>query len=314
MLRREERAAARTTGAPAPALSTIVHTLQSLGWSERSCAPNSASAIVKRCAGTLKQLDCCFWEKNNDNWNEALAGCTRLESLTDASKFAPAAWLGLSQLHTLLDVDVHFVSVATIAAALPRLHTFGIATHHSLNPSAVDGFSGMLLPRLRSFRFHGPKWHVEDTTPAQAPLPLLGELILGRALFADTFSLAQPVTLHASESVIQKWATCAHHAASGCSPLCRVRDLRFCGEMPNAATVAAVLRAAPELRALHGGRIYDRVWGWCNDPAFDGLVHRKLRSLRFSRHFTEGELFAGIEFDTLQARHFPRLRALTMER
>jgi hypothetical protein len=44
--------------------------------------------------------------------------------------------------------------------------------------------------------------------------------------------------------------------------------------------VAAVLRAAPELRTLHGERTFVHL-GWRNHPAFAGLVHRNLRSLQF---------------------------------
>jgi hypothetical protein len=79
----------------------------------------SALTLVKRCAGTLNELDCHLLTYTHDDWNEALARCTRLESLAHASKFAPAAWLGLSQFHTLLGVDVGVVSISTIIAALP---------------------------------------------------------------------------------------------------------------------------------------------------------------------------------------------------
>jgi hypothetical protein len=178
--------------------------------------------------------------------------------------FAPAAWLGLSQLHTLLDVDLDVASAAAIAAALPRLHTLGIAVHYASSSStaaAVAGFFDTLLPRLRSFRFYilfgACAWPVDDTTTtAPAPLPQLQD--------------AQPVLLRAPYQVIAKYVATRR-------PLSRVRDLRFYGT-PQPADAASVLRAAPVVR--------DRVM-WHNDPAFAGFMHRKLRSLRFRACFEE---------------------------
>jgi hypothetical protein len=235
-----------------------------------------------------------------------------LESLSYASTFAPAAWLGLSQLHTLLDVDVSVVSVATIAAALPRLHTLGLAAHLDVDPSAVAGFFETSLPRLRAFRFRG-NFPVSLGGPSPV-LPLLEELIWESCQVADRFCGAHPVTLCASMWEIHKWAMCTHHTASGCGPLSRVRHLRFYNHS-NASTVAAVLRAAPELRTLHGGTICNRL-EWRDDPAFEGLFHRNLRSIRFLPpmfgDFTEYDLFLPDEYDVLQARHFPRLQVLAV--
>jgi hypothetical protein len=58
---------------------------------------------------TLKELDCHLSAYKNDDWSDALARCARFESLAHTSKFALGAWLGLSQLHTLLDVDLSVV-------------------------------------------------------------------------------------------------------------------------------------------------------------------------------------------------------------
>jgi hypothetical protein len=52
-----------------------------------------------------------------------LARCKRVESLTNVHHYAPSAWLQLSHLHTLRWANLSIVSMAAIAAALPRLHT-----------------------------------------------------------------------------------------------------------------------------------------------------------------------------------------------
>jgi hypothetical protein len=273
-------------------------------------------ALITQCAGTLKELECPWLRKgeaDNDKWNEALARCTRLESLTDASTFAPAAWLGLSQLHTLLGVNLAAVSVAAITAALPRLHTFGAAHYATSGPTAaaLAGFFGTLLPRLRVFRFFGDReWPVDDATPAapvQALLPLLEELVWEPSRIVAGFAGAQPVVLCAPYQVVAEYVATRR-------PLSHVRDLRFHGRTPQASDVAAVLRAAPELRQLHGGEVRDYVT-WHNDPAFAGLVHRKLRTLRFQsycRGRLDEKLFDA-EYDELRAHHFPRLRTFTLD-
>jgi hypothetical protein len=291
-------------------LPRVLDSLQAVGWSVWGYGSDGALTIVKHCAGTLKDFDCRL-ATINDEWNEALANCTRLEFLTTASRFAPAAWLGLSQLHTLLDVDLAIVSVAAIAAALPRLHTLGGTSYYRSRDTtaAVAGFFDTLLPRLRVFRFNGD-WPVQDGLP-KAPvqaLPLLEELVWQRGNdgldIDDGFAGAQPVTLCAPYATVVKYA--AASSAGGCSPLSRVRDLQFYDTTPQASEVAAVLRAAPELRTLDGG-VLDTSLNWCSDPAFAGLVHRKLRLLQF-QHSEREELIAA-QYDELQAHHCPRLRS-----
>jgi hypothetical protein len=297
-----------------PVRPRLLDTLQSLGWCNVDAAnrADSALALVKRCAGTLKELECRLYD-SDDYWSEALAHCTRLESLTFVETFPPAAWLGLSQLHTLLGVELGTVSVAAIAAALPRLHTLGLTTQYgpSVTAAAVAGFFETLLPRLRVFRFSGD-WPADGATvmaPAQA-LPELEELVwepidTDDLDVANAFAGAQPVVLCAPCATIVKYAAAGR--AGCCGPLSRVRGLRFYDKTPQASDVAAVLQAAPELRTLDGGELGNRL-EWRSDPAFAGLVHRRLRSLRF-RHsaFRIPELFSA-RYDELQAHHFPRLR------
>jgi hypothetical protein len=305
------------TDAP-PALSRILASVRSLACPESGHPAGGALALVERCAGILKEFDCRVRYKD-DNWNEVLARCTRLEFLSFAYTFAPAAWLGLSQLHTLLNVDLAVVSVATITAALPQLHTLGFVTHYDTNPSLVAGFFDTLLPRLRAFHFGGA-WPNDDapvTTEPSRPLPLLAELIWGSSDIPDRFSAARPVSLCAPASVICILATCTlHRTGSGCcGPLSRARNLRFSGKMPQPSDVAAILRAAPELRTLHAGTMPKRLT-WRGDPAFEGLVHRNLRSLRFSPPLRKTDYHLtqlAAECDMLRAHHFPRLRALAIE-
>jgi hypothetical protein len=67
------------------------------------------AAIIERCTATVPELKgplpahlLC----ESDLWGHPplLARCTHLELLKRASDYTPAAWLGLSQLHTLYDV------------------------------------------------------------------------------------------------------------------------------------------------------------------------------------------------------------------
>jgi hypothetical protein len=274
--------------------------------------------IVKQSAGTLKELDCRL-AVSNDDWSEALSRCTRLELLTSAVTFAPAAWLGLSQLHTLFGVDLTVVSVATVAAALPRLHTLGVTTYSRsrVRSAAVAGFFDTLLPRLRVFRFCG-EWPEDDAMPPPAPrpLPLLEQLIWESTRMVDGFEGAQPVVLWGPFRAVAKLMQATKIEGGSGAPLSRVRDLRFYGEAPEVSVVAEMLRAAPELRLLLAGLAQSRL-GWHNDPAFAGLVHRKLQVLRFKpdpEHLTEDALQFSAEYDILQAHHFPRLRALQLVR
>jgi hypothetical protein len=302
-----------------PTTLRVLDSIQSLGWCERGNGTKGSLALLKWCAGTLKQLDCPQGH-NYDDWNGVLARCTRLECLTSAFAFPSAAWLGLSQLHTLLDVDLAVVSAGVIAAALPRLHTLGFSTPYRsvVTAAAVAGFFDTLLPRLRAFRFYGSAWPKKaDTAPTPTPprgFPLLEEFIWKSDEIVDGFADAQPIVFCAPQCLITQYLTPSRDA--GCEPFSRVRSLRFVQiKLPKATDVAALLRAAPELRRLEGGMVFGRL-DWREDPAFAGLVHRNLRSLRFASCVgtrTDKELFFA-EFDGLRAQHFPRLRTLALER
>jgi hypothetical protein len=321
-LREDDERAACATSARSPGSivpSRVLDSLQAVGWSERGNSSDGALTIVKQCAGTLKELDCRFEEKN-DEWNEALPSCTRLEILTSAATFPPAAWLGLSQLHTLLGVDLTAVSVAAIAAALPRLRTLDITTYFRPRPTAasVAGFFETLLPRLRVFRFRGSQWPGDDGTPRPVPppvpLPLLEELVWESIHLFDGFDGAQPVVLWAPRRAIATLMAASRGDGSG--PLSHVRDVRFYGDASRVSDIAAVVRAAPELRLFHAG-VVQKPLEWHSNPAFAGLVHRKLRLLHIKPHpdhLTEDELQFPAEGVALQAHHFPRLRALELVR
>jgi hypothetical protein len=86
-------------------------------------------------------------QRRCDVAENVVARCTRLESLMNAQHYTPSAWLHLSQLHTLGGVDLSVVSMAAIAAALPRLHTLAVFAYPPGVPAAaVAGFFGDLLP------------------------------------------------------------------------------------------------------------------------------------------------------------------------
>jgi hypothetical protein len=341
-LQRSERAAAPTRTPPPvtsqPALKDAApEPLRSLGWPknwgkntafalglhgdqftrfrEWRRGEASALALVERCSGTLKELDCRVrWSE--DKWNDALARCTRLESLTHAYSFSPATWLGLSQLHTVLRVPLRAVSTAALAAALPRLHTLGLTADADTPAASTAGFFETLFPRLRAFHFRGAEWPADDTTiaaPSEA-VPMLRELTWDSRHVVRGFLGVQPVVFAAPAGIIAIYAAARSDSDADRGPLSRVRVLRCFNEIRDAPDVAAVLRAAPELRVSHVGNVW-RQLAWRNDPAFTGLIHHNLRFLRFTHGFgvTEEKLLFAAEFDKLRAHHFPRLRALTLE-
>jgi hypothetical protein len=228
-------------------------------------------------------------------------------------------------LHTLLGVDVAVVSVAAIAAAFPLLHTFGIESRFGVFTAATAfaGFFETLLPRLRAFHFRGSKWPVmhEDATTPKAPsqaLPMLKELVWESSHVVDGFAGAQPVFLSMfSKALVDFMAAARRDTQAGAEgPLSRLRTLQLDADIFEAENAAAVLRAAPELRHIQGGIVKDRL-GWRDDAAFAGLIHRKLRSLRFEAFVgsrTEKDAFLLNECEQLQAHHFPHLRAVILKR
>jgi hypothetical protein len=238
-----------------------IDALCAVKWLQQPKRLDAAFALIERHAATITALDCRTWFKS-DAAERAVARCTQLQSLSWATRYAPASWLQCTQLHTLRDVNLAVVSVAAIAAALPRLHTF-IAVAGYCQSGAVAGFFEDLLPRLRVFHFEGT-WpsNPEDATRIVArPLPNLQELVWRSSSSchaqARGFAGAQPMTLDTSHSMIADWFAAASDGASnvaemaGGGPLIRVRDLRISGCGSSDTTdVARTLRAAPHLRRI----------------------------------------------------------------
>jgi hypothetical protein len=246
----------------------------------------------------------------------------------------PAAWLGLSQLHTLRDVHLNVVSTAAIAAALPRLHTLTAYAIPLLSLDEVSGFFTDLLPRLRVFHFRG-WWPVEAATSAAAPLPLLEELVwiehksgMGRELSLPTAFLgARPTVLHAPYELFAN-SLPARGGASGeparSSFLSRVCDLHLDAYTSiSVSDVAQVLRAAPQLRRLHCDFYLRRDRRWITSlarprhPGFVGLFHPRLRCLHVSTDVPASCDDASASCDDarvsrLRGTCFPRLRELKL--
>jgi hypothetical protein len=247
---------------------------------------SDATAIIERCAATITELKGLLpahplCQSDASGHPPVLARCTRLECLWDAFIYAPAVWLGLSQLHTLHDVNLSRVSIAAIAAALPRLHTltafrkdagpwFGNPGPIADNSAAVAGFFVDLLPRLRVFRFRG-KWPTaaaESATVNALPLPLpLLEVLEWRELY-DENHLAQPTVLRGFLGARPTVLSAPHELIVEClagrvdgapgepatSLLTRVCDLEVLRRSVTApfdvSAMAQVLLAAPQLRTF----------------------------------------------------------------
>jgi hypothetical protein len=286
------------------------------------CEPDAA-AIIDRCAATVTELQGplsgrLLCQSDLRGHPSVLARCTRLEVLTHASLYTPAVWLGLSQLHTLHDVDFNQVSAAAVAAALPRLHTLTAFREkprawlrlNTNDSAAVAGFFTDLLPRLRVFRFQGvwPTAAAEKAaspTAPPSPLPVLEELKWVEPYpgshFAEPTVLrgflgARPKVLSAPYELIAECLQGRNDDAPGeqaNSLLARVCDLQVPlthVDAPfDASAMAQVLLAAPRLRTfgMHTAtRMHlrgDTSWLSASDaplpPAFMGLVHPRLRRL-----------------------------------
>jgi hypothetical protein len=290
-----------------------------------------AAAIIERCASTVTELKGplpgrLLCRADGSDQPPVLARCTRLEVLTEASRYAPAIWLGLSHLHTLRDVDLGKVSTAAIAAALPRLHTLGAYRLGSAENglSAVHGFFANLLPRLRVFQFEG-NWPVKAIAEP-TPLPLLEELVWspscdGVALRA--FLGARPTVLRAPDDLIAECLPGRGGALGDVEGglLMRVRDVEIFVYTPFLSVcdmTAEVLRAAPRLRRFRADFRLTGDISWVTTTvvplhrAFVGLVHPRLRCFvvwgppgRPSRD--EGGA------RRLRRTCFPRLRQLTVD-
>jgi hypothetical protein len=239
-------------------------------------------------------------------------------------------WLGLSQLHTLLDVDLDKVSFAALAAALPRLRTLRAVYDYdsASNATAVKGFFTDLLPRLRVFHFSG-MWPSEDATAAIAPLPQLEELMWYDGSTNPTairqltgFLGARPIVAHAPYELV---AECLPGRSGAADELVRGFLARVCELRLDAfsrvsvSDVAQVLRAAPRLRTfsctrdLRGDTSFLTALGRPLHPAFVGLVHSRLRRLTLSTHVSLPPRDDGCA-SRLRQTCFPRLRMMRVNR
>jgi hypothetical protein len=265
-----------------------------------------AAAIIERCAATITELkgplpgDVLCESVGSAGHPPVLARCTRLELLTHAYSYTPAVWLGLSQLHTLHGVDLSKVSIAAIAAALPKLHSLR-ARYYGSGDSAIAGFFTDLLPRLRLVHFNG-KWPAEESAatasppPLPLPLPLLKELVWRERSPHPTvirgFLGARPIVLHAPYELIAEGLpapsdSCPGEPASSLlARACELRDLH-CGGTASAdfPGIARVLRAAPRLRTFRVEPLLRGDASWLTASALPlgplvNLFHPQLRHLR----------------------------------
>jgi hypothetical protein len=289
------------------------------------------AALMQQCAANFIELECSVLD---DDAVRALPHCTRLKSLTFFDIFwkcPPAAWLGLSQLHTLRGVSLRVVSAAAIAAALPQLHTLHLCHYDARVEFSPAAFYDELLPRLRSFHLEGlwPKPGEETEMIDAAPLPLLEDLMwcsegvnLPRQLIG-----ARPSTLHTSDANLLEWLQAAHGAGADSatavtSPLARARSLtvRLEGTPPDATFMARLLRAAPQLRQFTFDVFYNWSERWVisdafTEPAFAELVHSRLRHIAITTGHCPLDVpvlvpsWCGVQ---LRQRHFPCLRRLTV--
>jgi hypothetical protein len=259
---------------------------------------SSFLALIKRHAATITGIQFAFAYRNQlpqDACGE-VSCCPRLE-VVSIRGCPPAAWLGLSQLHTLHHVNLARVTFAAIAAALPRLHTLHIRHDYSA-PFSVDVFFDDLLPRLQSFHYWPPQ-----EGPLQ-PLPRLEylqwqpryECAVFGALMASPlprgFLSARPLTVDFPVTDIEVWLSAAWPdvALVSESPLSRVRVLTVTGSLDTAHAVggrivAQALRVAPQLRrftfSTYGSRCDVPPWylSTAGVPGFTRLKHSQLRHL-----------------------------------
>jgi hypothetical protein len=294
-------------------LAEPLSSLRAVAWeSGFGMSMEPAFDFIERHAADLTELDCNFWERHGAA-DRALACCTRLESLTNAQYYDAKVWLGLTHLHTLRDVDLGVVSAAAIAAALPRLHTLSafISAHDDQPVPHVAGFFEDLVPRLRVLHYSGP-WPEDNQAFAvimPQPLPLLQELVFSfprDSAVARRFAGAQPVILHVPHAAAALMASEMTHR-----PLARVRNLclAFGGSAPDSSDVARLLHAAPQLRKFSCRRRLQGGLKWLHHPAFTGLVHPWLRSVRvdLAVNAEPAPVECGVQLRRL---HFPRLQQL----
>jgi hypothetical protein len=294
-----------------------------------------ASAIIERYAATLTHLKLPLL-RQCDSSDRALGRCTKLESLSCASRYDPSVWLSLSQLHTLRDVDLSAVPASAIATALPKLHTLeavvGIEGFDA-SPTTVKGFFELLVPRLRvlSFATFAPVWSEEEYAPSDEPppaLPLLRDLSWhdrdAPVELARRFMGARPLELDMSHAAIADWLAAVKMTGAGregpCAQLSGVRGLNIRGAL-SSSEIARVLRVAPQLRRFV--TYSNGIPFWLVDTsgrALSGSTHPRLRIIEV-RQYADSDTDEWDEDDAqllppidcalrLRRSHFPRLQYL----
>jgi hypothetical protein len=284
----------------------------------------SLVSVLGRHAATITEFHSELTAKMLEHVSTALACCTRLESLTGPHFYDPAIWLGLSQLHTLRGVHLSEVSFEVIAAALPKLHTLKAFGH--CDPDQAADFFTDLLPRLRVFHFSGrwPDVHEQPADSTAAPLPLLQELVwdVSGCTAPREFLGAQPTVLDVPYTFIsQCWLGAVDAPADFLSRVCDLRIKPASDLDPlDPADAARVLRAAPQLKKFFAAHCVQGDASWLaptapTHPAFEGLVHMKLRELgvHTARVGTSEATPPDAEWTAhLRRRHFPRLHQLVV--
>jgi hypothetical protein len=317
-------------------LSLVLASVSAIEWGSHTNSPEAAFALLERYAANITELNCPL--QRCDAADNVLARCIRLESLTFARHYAPSAWLQLSQLHTLRGVGLGVVSMAAIAAALPRLHTLSVvAPPPGVPASALAGFFEDLLPRLQVFEYRGCWPQSPDLQDAallgqplpSAPLPLphLKTLKLyGLATHPPPwarFMGARPLDFGSDAALmISRWLPPEDAGAAaggpGPCPFACVRTLNVVARSRALITptnAARLLRAAPHLEKLMVCVFASEVdvdSSWLSHPAFDGLVHLKLKHIRVSG-WTPTTPLTSDSVTRLRQRHFPRLRVVAID-
>jgi hypothetical protein len=195
---------------------------------------------------------------------------------------------------------------------------------------AVAGFCEDLLPRLQVFQYVGP-WpqNLDSDDAADAPsscTPLPLQLPNLRTLNLQGcgddpppwvwFMGAQPLELCTDDVMIRRWLppedAVARPTGAACSPLASVRSLVIIPWSSTAFTLsdgARLLRAAPHLETLTvaAASPVDFEPSWLAHPAFDGLMHSKLRHVCIYGFKLRRPLSSDF-VPRLRQRHFPRLK------
>jgi hypothetical protein len=282
-------------------------------------------ALIEGCAATLTELD-CYRLGYDDSYHRILPRCARLESLCMRDWYGcpPAAWLGLSQLHTLRGVSLYDVPAAVIAAALPRLHTLHLYQASGDGEFSVAAFYDELLPRLRSFRVDG-RWPAPSSGRVITdvpPLPRLEDLEWNCWLvdLPRRFRGARPSTLNTSDVSVFEWLAAAGGTPARSPLIClRTLTLRVDETPPDAAFMSVLLRMAPHLRQLtfhmHG---FEDVLSILSDafpsePASARVVHPTLRHIAVTSTDPAMDVLVPRKCGArLRQLHFPRLRRLSV--